>query len=342
MTLAEMWKTYASARKDELRSWATVEGHARHLLRILGPDRDVATLSLDDVDAYRAQRRQEETPRGELCRPATRNHELSTLRAALNFTVARKRLAVNPLGGMKREREDNTRQTALTEDDLAKLLPKCTWWLKPLVLLAFDSGMRREELRLLRHDQLEGDGAAILISPKNTKTGRGRRIPLTSRTSAVLRAFPRFGDYVFANPASTRPWGKGTLDEAFRKAVKRAGLKGATGETVRFHDLRRSFATNARRRGVSETVVMKLTGHRTRSVFDRYNIVAPAELDEAVALLEVGSNRERGDKPTPPAAPPAPADLKALVAEAVHAALSARSKQPRRAPVSGARRKEAA
>jgi integrase len=342
MTLAEMWKTYAAARKDELRSWQTVEGHARHLLRILGPDRALETLTLDDVDAYRAQRRKEKTPRGELCKPATRNHETSSLRAMLNFTVARKRLAVNPLGGMRREREDNTRQTSLSEADLAKLIPKCCWWLKTLVLVAFETGARREEVRLLRWDQLEGDGAAILISPKNTKTGRGRRIPLTSRTSEALKALPRFGEHVFTNPASTRPWGKGTLDEAFRKAVKAAGLKGATGETVRFHDLRRSFATNARRRGLSETLVMKLTGHRTRSVFERYNICDDGELDGAVALLDAGSARERGDKPTPPAAPPPPSDLETLVAKAVHAALSARSKQPRRAPVSGARRKAAA
>lgn len=337
MTLELLWRTYQAARKDELRSWATVEGHARHLLRILGPGRDVAALTLDDVDAYRARRRQEKAPAGELTKPATRNHELSTLRAMLNWAVARKKLAANPLGGMKRERENNVRQTALAEEDLARLLPQCSWWLKTLVLLAFDTGMRREELRLLRWDQLDRAGA-ILISPKNTKTGRGRRIPLTSRVCAALQAFPPFGDHVFTNPASGRPFGRGTVDEAFRSAVKRSGLKGTAGETVRFHDLRRSFATNARRRGVSETVVMKLTGHRTRSVFERYNIVAPQELDDAVGLLEAGSDRERGKAPTAPAA----ADLKVLVAEAIREALSARLKQPRRGPASVTPKKRAA
>lgn len=348
MTLGELWKVYAAARKDELRSWATVEGHARHLLRIMGPGRDVARLTLSDVDAYRGQRRQEKTPNGDLTKPATRNHELSTLRAMLNFGVTRDKLAANPIARMRREREDNTRQTALGEEDLARLLPKCNWWLRPLVVLAFDCGARREELRTLRHDQLVDDGTAILIVPRNTKTGRGRRIPLTSRAAATLKAFPRFGgDHVFVNPATGRPLAKSTIDEAFRGAVKAAGLKGAAGERVRFHDLRRSFATNARRRGVSETLIMRLTGHRTRAVFERYNIVDPAELDSAVATLEAGSQRERGGPAAPPPAPPGPGaqppapDLKALVAEAVRAALEgaqgrkpARPKQPRRAPSS--------
>jgi integrase len=62
----------------------------------------------------------------------------------------------------------------------------------------------------------------------------------------------------------------------FRRALDTAGLTG-----VSFHDLRRSFVTNARRRRVPESVVMKMSGHRTRSVFDRYNIIEEDDLREA-------------------------------------------------------------
>jgi len=67
----------------------------------------------------------------------------------------------------------------------------------------------------------------------------------------------------------------------FQKACTAAEL-----ENVWFHDLRRSFVTNARKRGVSESVVMKMSGHRTRNVFDRYNIVSEEDLRDAVAKIE--------------------------------------------------------
>ncbi len=53
-----------------------------------------------------------------------------------------------------------------------------------------------------------------------------------------------------------------------------------------FHDLRRGFVTRARRLGVPESVVMRMSGHRTRAVFDRYNIVSEGDLRDAVARIE--------------------------------------------------------
>ena len=54
-----------------------------------------------------------------------------------------------------------------------------------------------------------------------------------------------------------------------------------------FHDLRRSFITRARRVGVPESVVMRMSGHRTRAVFERYNVVDTQDLRAAVRALEM-------------------------------------------------------
>lgn len=82
------------------------------------------------------------------------------------------------------------------------------------------------------------------------------------------------------------------IRKQFLDACDKAGIKATGKDGLWFHDLRRSFVTNARRRGVPESVVMKMSGHKTRSVFDRYNIVNEDDVREAVKSIEAGRVRE--------------------------------------------------
>jgi integrase len=78
--------------------------------------------------------------------------------------------------------------------------------------------------------------------------------------------------------------------EAWDSACKRAGFPG-----LHFHDLRRSGARNLSRAGVPERVIMEITGHKTRAMFDRYNIVSEADLSEAAGRLEKYRAERAGD-----------------------------------------------
>jgi integrase len=87
------------------------------------------------------------------------------------------------------------------------------------------------------------------------------------------------------------PAGRGTRWEDARKLFVRARRKAELTQ-VWFHDHRRSFVTNSRRRGVPESVVMRMSGHRTRNVFDRYNIVEDEDVRNAVKAIEARTARD--------------------------------------------------
>jgi integrase len=157
-----------------------------------------------------------------------------------------------------------------------------------MILLAYDTGMRKGEVLKVRRDQLDLREGCFRLGAEDTKTDRPRNVYLTTRTLDALRALPRYvtSEFVFVNPRTGKPWNN--IRRMWRRACKAAGLA----EGVWFHDTRRSFCTNARRRHVPESVVMRMSGHRTRSVFDRYNIVEDEDVRQAVRQIEAGRAAE--------------------------------------------------
>jgi len=133
----------------------------------------------------------------------------------------------------------------------------------------------------LEWNQIDFASSVIRLRAGETKNDEGREVPITPQLNALLEE-----RYAKRDPSCHyvcfRFDGKGhavklnTPRKAWASALRQAGL----GEML-FHDLRRSGVRNLVRAGVPERVAMEISGHRTRSVFERYNIVSAADIREA-------------------------------------------------------------
>jgi integrase len=285
MTVSDAWASYKPVAVSENRSSKTDEGRAKHLLAILG-GRRAEGLTMKDVHEYRARRAKQINIHGRQPAVSTVNREVAMLRHLLNHAVQCGDLDRNPLVGVPMLAENNVRDVMVSEVEFTLLLQVADPQLQPILVLAYDTGMRKREILDLRWDQVNLRDGVIRLSAKDTKAKAPRIIVLTRRALQALQSTPRsLSGFVFVNPETAKPWNH--IQKKFHRARTAAGL-----ERIWFHDLRRSFVTNARRRDVPESVVMRMSGHKTRSVFDRYNVVSEDDLRKAVLRIEAGCERE--------------------------------------------------
>lgn len=222
-------------------------------------------------------------------KPATVNRLIATLKHC--FTKAHDWELVSE-AVLKRVRkvkmlpENNRRLRYLTREEITKLLANCNAEIKPIVLTALNTGMRRTEILSLRWDMVDLENGFILL--EITKNGDRREIPINQTLRATLeelfkgtKARPRRVDvpWVFHHTAK----GKKYLDikVSFKKALKKAGIRDFV-----FHDLRHCFASQLVMAGVDLTTIKELLGHKSLTMTLRYAHLAPSHKVKAVAVLD--------------------------------------------------------
>ena len=153
--------------------------------------------------------------------------------------------------------------------------------------MAYYTGMRKGEILNLTWDKVDLKTGFINLLAEDTKDREKRSIPICDEAYSVLEAIPKslHDNHVFMFH------GKPLTDirTGLVKACKKAGI--IYGRFKKdgfiFHDLRHCFNTNMRKAGISESVVMSITGHSTREMFDRYNTIDKRDKKKAVDQLEV-------------------------------------------------------
>lgn len=173
----------------------------------------------------------------------------------------------------KRLEENPPREGFFEHEEYLRVQAKLPPSFQDVLDFAYYSGWRRNEILGLSWDEVDLAGGVIRLTPRRSTTKRGRVLPISAPMQEVLkrrqRRRRRGSPHVFhRDGVAVRAW-RTALKDAYRKAKVPNRL---------VHDCRRTAARNLVRAGVPERVAMLLTGHKTRAVFDRYNIVNEQEL----------------------------------------------------------------
>jgi integrase len=280
---------------DKSIEWATgvVEVHLRPFFGSM----KASAVGTDAINRYIEKRRQPETrvyPNGSKreygpANNSTINHEFTLLRRAYNLGKQASPPKVMTVPRIPRLAENAPRQGFFEDEAFVAVRRALPEEIRPVITFAYYTGCRKGEILGLRWDQVDLTERVVRLRAGETKNGEARTIPLVPELWEVLKMQREFHDQYF--PES--PWVFSRFGEQIRKfakswsnAVKAAGLITAEGKPAKlFHDLRRTGVRNLLRSGVPEKVAMAISGHKTRSIFDRYNIVSESDLKDAARKL---------------------------------------------------------
>jgi integrase len=247
----------------------------------------------------------------------TINRELAVLRAML-YLGARQTppkvdrvLHIPMLGG------SGPRQGFFEDHEYEAVLAKLPEHLRPVLTFAYHTGWRKQEILSLKWAQVDRIQGIVRLEPGMSKNREGRTLYLDPELRALFDAQwerrKRTGaalPWVFLNERGTDRIR--SLDCRWQTACRKAGCPGKL-----FHDLRRTACRNMVRAGVPERVAMMVSGHKTRRIFDNYNIVSEADLRLAAnrhaAYLSGGHGHDHRHDDTP-----YPSETPALSTSTVH------------------------
>jgi integrase len=283
MKFERLAETYKNARLVEAkyvngikvsgrRSLLSLFTALRALVDYFG-QRTIRSIKAGDLENYKQLRLNTPTQHGTQRKMATVNRELELLRAMLNYAIQNEWLIRNPFTltkGIISKAAESQRDRVLSFDEERRLLEACVGrrkHLRPLLICALDTAMRRGEIFKMRWADVRFSSNEIFIPQTNTKTEESRTVGMTFRLRIELEELwelsPRSLDETVFGISTT-------IKTAFGSLCAEADVV-----NFRFHDCRHTATTRMVASGSPHTEVMKITGHSQMKTFLRYLNLTP-------------------------------------------------------------------
>lgn len=251
----------------------------------------IRSIKASDLENFKRKRLDSTTIYGTTRKIASVNRELAIMRTVLNFAVQNEWLLKNPFvscPGIIALSAEVKRDRVLTFEEESRLLAVCDGprkHLKPILICALDTAMRRGEIFKMKWQDVGFEAGEIYIPQTNTKTEDARVVGITPRLREELEKLWK----VSPQDANALVFGKiDSIKTAWKTACRLADVK-----DFRFHDCRHTATTRMIASGSSHTEVMKITGHTQLRTFLRYlNITSETANKVASRLSDYLAGRQ--------------------------------------------------
>ena len=206
------------------------------------------------------------------------NRYLACIKTIFNIGIKNELIKTTPMKAVKMMKEDNHKIRYLTADEEARLFKELPEHLKPIVICALQTGLRKSNILQLRWELVDLEFRFIEVLAQQNKGHKIIKIPISDKLLETLESLPRNSEYVFANPDTGKPYRD--ISEGFKNACDRANI-----ENFRFHDLRHTVATRLVEKGIDLRVVQEILAHSTIVTTQRYMHPTPKRKLEAISVL---------------------------------------------------------
>jgi len=256
-----------------------------HLVGYFGKDTPMKNLWVPEIRTYIAHRSAQGAA------PATINREKGTLSKIFHTLLEYRLVEANPARLVPNlSQKSGERQVYISFGDVGSIAQACPTWFQRLIWASFYSGMRRGEILSLNRRQVDLSKRILTLTPSETKESHWKRIPVHRDFVPILEEAMRVpylaSDRVFLlqDKKGIRPIGVEATKNPWDRACQSLGLEKPW---PRFHDLRHTWRSNARRSGVPDQIAEMIMGHalRGKRVDERYGYISDEELVDAIDRL---------------------------------------------------------
>jgi integrase len=259
-----------SHAKVNKRTWRDDEIVIKKFKRFFG-DTPLTAIKTEDIEKYKGSRRS-------LVKEATINRELAVLKVILKKAVIWGYARHDPAKDIRNYKEELIPIRILSPDERKRLLAACTEFLRPIVVMALKTGMRKGEILNLKWAHV--DLTHQIISVTHTKSKKLREVPIHPELEDILKELPRGSEYVFHGRHGERIKDEGKFRIDFVASRNAAGLADLT-----FHALRHNFASELAAKGADLRTIQEYLGHSSLMLLQRYAHVSKGIWRSTIHLL---------------------------------------------------------